>query len=171
MEKKTIRAIIIILAVLIQVSFLAVVFPQHKVPSIILALVVSWTIISGFQKIFPWVILLGFFLDIASFQIVGINIILLVMISYFVSFFSRRFLLEHRVWGTLVIIFFIIVSTFFYYSVNVFIADSENVLANISPGNAEIQIIVNLILFLIIYFPLRKIEEFLAFYDRKVKIK
>lgn len=171
MEKKTIRTIIIILVVLIQVSFLAVVFPQHKVPSIALALVVSWTIISGFQQIFLWIILLGFFLDIVSFQTVGINIILLVMISYFVSFFSRRFLLEHRGWGTLVIVFFIIISTFFYYSVNVFIADSENALANISPENVGIQIIINLILFLIIYFPLRKIEEFLSFYDKRVKIK
>lgn len=171
MEKRIIRTIIIILAVLIQTSFLAVVFPQYAVPSVILALVISWTIISGFQQILFWVILLGFFLDIFSFQAVGTNIIILAIISYFISFFSRRFLVEHKGWGALTVVFLVAISTAFYFFINLIMSSPASILTGVFLKNVLIQIIINPILLAVIYFPLKKMEEFLSFYDQRIKIK
>lgn len=159
---------------LLQISVLGVIFPKYQVPSIIVALVIVWTIYVGFAGILPWIIILGLTLDIASFQPIGISVILFVLISYFVSFFSRRFLVEHRVWGSIVAVFFIIAATFFYYFTGVLVAG----FGNFSIGESllfwrtlAVQITVNVALFLAIYFPLKKIEEFISFYDQQVKIK
>lgn len=174
MEKKTIRFTIILMAVLFQISVLSVIFPEYQVPSIIVALVIAWTIHVGFSDILPWVIISGIMLDIASFQPVGISVVLFVSISYFVSFFSRRFLVEHRVWGAMVVIFFMIAATFFYYFAGIFVAGFNNFLMGESLflwKTIAAQIVANVVLFLIIYFPMKKMEEFISFYDQQVKIK
>lgn len=174
MEKKTIRFIIILFAVLLQISVLSVIFPKYQVPSMVVALVIAWTIHVGFAGILPWIMTLGIMLDIASFQPLGTSVALLVLISYFVSFFSRRFLVEHRIWGSVTALFFIIVSTFFYYSAGMVIAGFSNFFSGeplLFWKTLLVQITANVALFLIIYFPLKKMEEFIFFYDQQVKIK
>lgn len=177
MEKKTVRFIIILFAVLIQISALGFIFADYFVPSLVVALVVAWTIHVGFMRILPWIIALGITLDIASFQPVGINVVLFVLISYFVSFFSRRFMVEHRIWGALVAVFFIIISTTFYYSANIVMAGFGDFTHSFGGGRSlfwkslAAQISGNTLLFALIYFPLKKIEEFILFYEGRVKIK
>ena len=115
MERKITRIIIALLAVLFQISFVPAFFSGIRTPGIILALAISWTVISGFSKIYAWLIFMAVLLDIFSYQRIGISPIFFIIVSYSVSFFSRRFLLDHKIWGVLILIIFISISTAVYY--------------------------------------------------------
>jgi rod shape-determining protein MreD len=181
MERKIVRLIIILLAVIIQISFLPAIFSAFQVPQIVLMLVIAWTIIAGFRNILPWIIMAGFFLDLLSFKTIGLSITVFVLVAYFVSFFSRRFLVESRGWGALVMAFFIFFSTVFYYFFNNFFANlllSANLLTSgfwksfiFFQKDVAAQIFFNLLLFFACFFLLSRIENYLSFYEKKVKIK
>lgn len=162
------------MAALLQVSFLSVVFPEYRVPNIGVALVVAWTIHVGFVGILPWVVILGLITDIVGFQSPGVRVILFVVIAYFVSFISRRFLVAHRVWGPAVTVFFLICATALHYFFELLLAGFDIFLVGKTGLFWEtimVQISVNIVLFLAIYFPLGKAEEFIAYYDKQIKIK
>lgn len=174
MEKKIIRLAVIILATLFQVSFLSVFFSEYRTPSVIVALVVAWTVCVGFDDIFFWIILLGIVLDVVGFQPLGANIIPLILIVYFVSFVSRRFLIEHKVWNSTIMMFFVAAATLFYYFFLVLFSGFDDFLfvkSFLFWKTAAIQTIYNAILFLFVYFLLRKTEEIISSYDRRIRIK
>lgn len=113
------------LAVLFQISFVPAFFSGIRTPGIILALAISWTVISGFSKIYIWLIFMAVLLDIFSYQRVGVNPVFFVLVSYSVSFFSRRFLVDHKIWGILILIVFISISTVAYYFAAPYFANLE----------------------------------------------
>lgn len=174
MEKKIIRSIVIILTVLAQVSFWPTVFGKNFVPALVLSLVISWIFIAGFAASLGWIIFAGVMLDIFSFAALGTNVILLTTVGYGVSFLSRRFILEHKTWGSLLIFSFIILSAAVYYFLNIFLQDwhyffdvkfwrSQSFLFS-----SAMQIFITMALsFVLVYFPMKKIENFIAFYDRR----
>lgn len=172
------RTALSLVTALLQVSFLPVVFPQHQIPNIAILLCISWTILVGFEKIWPAIIVLGIFVDLVSFSIVGRNVIFLIAISYFVSFFSRRFLVENRKWGRLVVIFFVIFSTFIYSIFNVLIFTGGEIQEKIALirsndsilSNFLIQSIFSVILFYLMFHLLERLEEYLRFRENNVKI-
>ncbi len=181
MERKIARFLIILLAVILQISFLPALFSQYQVPQIVLMLVIAWTIISGFRNILPWIVATGVVLDILSFEKIGLSVIAFVIIAYFVSFFSRRFLVESRGWGTLVMVFFIFFSTIFYYLFGIFFANFHLPASSTAydfwrsfvffQKNVSIQIVFNILLFFLCYLLLARVEEYLSFYGKKVNLK
>ena len=177
MEKKAISITIALFAVLFQVSFIPAFFFGIRTPGLILALAISWTVISGFSEIYIWLIFMAVLLDIFSFQRIGINPIFFIAVSYSVGFFSRRFLLDHKIRGILILIIFIAASTAIYYFTAPYFTNLEVInfhdLKNLnlfyySAGGLIFEIFLNSAFLVIVYFFLKKIEN-LIFYDEKAK--
>lgn len=179
MERKVFRSLVILAGVLIQTSFIAVIFPPHTYPNLILVTIIAWTITAGFEKIWLWVIGLGVFWDLISFSILGENVISFILVAYIVSFLSRRLILERRSSGFLIAILLVVVSTFFYNIFNIIFLEMFEVAGDFLWRvdligffkNSIIQSILNIPLFGIVYILLSKANKYFSFYDNRVKIK
>ena len=175
METIIARLAIILMGISFQVSALAVLFSRGQVPNIILLIIIAWTIIVGFNKIWPWTIIAGVILDLASFEPIGKNVIFLLIVSYAVNFFLQRFLTENRIWRVVMISFFVVATTIFYASCDIFfVSPSEmDIKEKISfmAENAAVQIIASAMLFYVCYALLKKVEDFLSFRAFQVKVK
>jgi rod shape-determining protein MreD len=165
LKKRLIYFAVVLLALIIQVSVLPVFFSYQNIPQIMLMLVIAGTIIFGFHRVLPWVIFGGILLDLISYQRVGLSVILFVLVSYFVSFISRRFLVENKNWGFLIMIFFIAVATAFgriYLFVINFMGNNwKSVVENYSKflGAIFIVTVYNAIIFFILFMLIKKKEE------------
>jgi rod shape-determining protein MreD len=161
-KRKLIYFAVMLAVLIIQISVLPVVFPRNFVPQIALMAVIAATIIFGFHEILPWVIIGGLLLDLASFSIIGQSVIVFVLLSYFVSFFSRRFLVENKTWGTLVMLSFVAVATifqrFFILFSNTLGSQWKQTLLNWEKffDAFLIEIIFNAVIFMILFLLLRK---------------
>lgn len=177
MVQKIFFFIFIFLLALFQVFFLSKIFPMHLVPNLILLFVVFWTLKAGFEKTLKIAIFSGIILDIFYFWPIGINVLILVTVSFFARFLGRRFL----------------VGDFFFRSLWLMVAVSGAVILNefltqlIFSGLAFFQkgipfqfsfgwrivleIIFHLLTFAIIYWPLQKIEALISLYGRRIDPK
>jgi rod shape-determining protein MreD len=110
MKKKFIYCVITIVAILLQTSFLPVVFGRGSVPDAVLMLILALAVLDGFFATFSWAIFIGFLYDLASYSKIGMHVILFLMVVYFVSFFSRRFSFEIKATGIFLFGFFVLVA-------------------------------------------------------------
>lgn len=163
MSKKIIGAMAILVSVFIQTSVLPVLFGGHQPPNFILMAVVVWTVVYGFSAAFPWIIFCGIVFDLFSHSIAGSNVVIFVLISYLISFLSGRLLIESKNWGSLVMAFFVLISTFFYRIMIILlqgrvqeIADSYAKFFQYSAKEA----ICNIVLFFLIFFAVNKINKY-----------
>jgi rod shape-determining protein MreD len=179
MRNILIRLGIIFLAVLIQISFFPALFSAAHAPNLILLLVISWAIIVGFNDILIWIIITGIISDLVFFKSVGTSVIFFVIVAYGISFLSRRFLVENRNWGFLMMSFFVFAATIFYGLFNVFINSQFIESLNgsfwtelfIFRKEIAMQVVLNLLFFPLCYFPLVKLERRLSFHDKKMSLK
>ena len=74
MEIKITRLVLILAGVLVQTSVLTIIFPPGKTPNIILLIIIAWTIVAGFEKIWPWAITAGIIADLAFFDPLEVDI-------------------------------------------------------------------------------------------------
>lgn len=86
----------IMLILLLQFSFLDIVFPQLQAPLLLLVSIVAWTLVRGFPESLLMTVPLGLLFDSVSFGMVGSFSLYAVILSYATSFLSRRLLIEHR---------------------------------------------------------------------------
>jgi rod shape-determining protein MreD len=105
---------LIVAGIIAQTSFFPVLFFHGYVPNIILVGVIAVTIAWGFRNALLWIIVTGIMFDLATYGTVGKQVIALVVIAYFISFFSKRFLVENRGLGIVTIIFLVLLSTLFF---------------------------------------------------------
>lgn len=153
----------ILISVFIQTSVLPVLFGDYQLPNFILMAVVAWTIVYGFSAAFPWVIFCGIVFDLFSYSIVGSNVIIFVLISYLISFLSKRLLIESKGWGSLVIAFFILVSTFFYRIIIILLQGRVQESVSSYTGLFQYstkEAICNIVLFFLIFFVVNKINKY-----------
>lgn len=170
METKIVRSLVILIGVSFQTSVLAILFSRGQIPNIILLIIIIWTIIVGFNKIWPWAIIAGAALDLASFEPVGKNVIFLILISYIMNFFLQRFLTENRAWRIITISFFVVIASALYAFYNVFFTNLSEKLSFILE-NITIQVVASIILFYICYTLLNKLENFLSLRNFQLRIK
>lgn len=163
-NKNSAYILMISAALIIQISVLPALFSHRPVPQIILALVIALTITVGFSSALPWIIICGIFFDFFSYNRVGEAVIVLVFTSYFVSFFSRRFLTESKGWAALVLFFFVAAATFlnrfFIFSLDFFsnnFQESGRIHAIFSSSGSEI--IYNCLLFLLCFAVIKKMDK------------
>jgi rod shape-determining protein MreD len=112
MKKFLLRIFIILAVILLQLSFFNLIVSEDYQVNLSILLVIAWVIIGGFEKNLIWIFILGLLNDIFFTQKLGIDILFFTLIAYAVSFVSKRFIIERRFSGFLVIIIFIIGTSF-----------------------------------------------------------
>lgn len=178
MGKFNLRLLVLFVSILLQTSFLVVLFPEYAIPNLVITVAIAWTINASFEVIWPWVVFLGLGMDLFTFSVVGKNVIFLILVAYVVSFLSRRFLVETRISGFLVTIFFIFGASLasnvwdilWMHSMDLVQVLKLNQDYILSAKNFAIQFLFNVIIFYIIFWILSKIEKKISFYEQKVKL-
>lgn len=177
MRSIVIRTLVILIVVILQASFINLALPKNLIIDLLPLVVLAWVVIASFEKIWPWIVALGIFADLISFNKVGINVIFFIILAYAVSFFSRRFLIERRLAGFIFISLFIIATFFFLDIGRIFVVENfsifdtyENIKKDLFSWNRIIlQNILNIVFFYIVFFPLNKIEKNIESYENKVR--
>lgn len=180
MQSFLVRLFLVLFVSIFQISVLSVAFPSFT-PQAVLVMVVSWTLILGFTRVWPWVIALGFFMDIFSLGILGVTPFLLLMVSYVSGFFSKRFLVEHRGLSTVVLGVSLALGALWYRWMLVFMesAISGNfawkvyfqTMAGFSWQAAFWTGLMSALLFFFVHPLLSRIERSLAVYDVRISLK
>jgi rod shape-determining protein MreD len=169
--------IIIFLSAIVQTSFLSNFFPANMTPDLVLILIIIWTAKANFNSALFKTIFAGLTVDFLSFGVIGINVFSFVFVSYmadslckrfFVTQFGRKFLLlaVMVMLGTIVnyviiIIFMKIIlnqSNFSWHTLGLF------------DWNIILKPVYNLGIFMVLYWPLKKIDRIFS-QQNKVIIK
>ena len=167
--------IIIFLTIIIQIAVFPHFFPPGLVPDLALILTVIWTVNDGFERSFWRIIILGLVLDMLSFWPIGFNIITLTLISYVTSFLAKRFLISPKPWRLFFILVVLGFSTLAYQIIiNFFLLafnfldgqKLDNLVLRLGDAKIILKVVYNLLAFFLIYWPLRKTEEFLSLYSK-----
>lgn len=175
MFQKSILFVVIFLAVLSQASFFPNILPAGMTPDIVLILIIIWTAWEGFEKVLWRSIFSGLILDMIYSWPTGVSIISLIVISYLIDYLAKRFLVFQKAWRLLVIILFIILGTLFNLAIITILIKSFSFLKHeqisypviSSPGFVTLKILSNLIIAAVVYWPLRKIEKTVSFYNQR----
>lgn len=166
MKKKSIYFLILVFSTLLQTSVLPVLFGVGSVGDNVLMLILAWSVLDGFASFLGFGILAGIFYDMLSFSTIGTHAIIFLGVIYFVSFFSRRFSVEVRGTGIILLLLFIIVATIFSHAVVVLVMAFEaNSLDGYwrsfgTPGSFLLSIAYNIVLFAFWFHFIRKIKKF-----------
>jgi hypothetical protein len=179
MQNSIIRLAIIFFGSLLQVSFLPGFISPQNMPYVMVAYAVALTNIREFDKALPWIISSAVMLDLLSYRLPGESVIPLVLISYGVSFISRKIWMANKAWNRAAISFFGAGGSIFcsaYYSGLGMIHEKISFFAwfHYSISNFHhflIAAFYTIIILLVIYAPLEKLEKYLNFYERKTFIK
>jgi cell shape-determining protein MreD len=160
-----------------QGSFVSLVSGNLNINLIPLA-VLAWVAIAGFEKIWPWIVTLGIFSDLFSFEKVGVNVISFIFLAYLMSFFSRRFLIEKKLAGMIVITFFIFAGFPFLDLGRIFFRENFSIYETYLMAKNDfsawndilLQGAVNILLFYPVYVLLNKVERNIEKYENKIKV-
>lgn len=89
------------LMLVLQTSFLPVLFSHNPAPQLILLSAVALSLVAGFHKALLPIIAAGLAYDIAFSPVPGLNTAIFVFAAYLAGFLSRRFLVENKTGGLL----------------------------------------------------------------------
>jgi rod shape-determining protein MreD len=172
-KNKLIYGVVIFFAIIMQKSFLPIIFGENYYFDFVLMLVLAWSVHDGFFEFLPWAIIAGCLYDFFFYFSIGLHAILFSAVVYLVSFFSKRFSSDLRSSGVFLVIFFIVVTTIASNFFDIIVVnESQNVLNNFQEKflkNYAIfyEIIINGILFAICYLAIRKIKRFIYLFGLK----
>ena len=144
----------IIIFILVLLFLQTGIFPHLKIagvfPNLILLAILSLSILQGWKKTLPWIIVGGLFLDFYSLNnILGVSVVGLLIVSYLAYFLSQNILKS----GNLTSLILIFLITIFVYSLLlIFISDFKFL-------GFIIAIIYNLIFALPVFYGLKKIQS------------
>jgi len=177
MLQKIFFFIFIFLLAIFQVFFIGKIFPSYLAPNLVLLFVVFWTLKAGFEKTLKIAIFSGIILDIFYFWPIGINVLILTVVSFFVRFLGRRFLvgdfLFRFLWLSVAVSGAVILNEFLsqvIFSGWAFFQKEIPFQFHFS-WQIGLEIIFHLLTFAIIYWPLQKIEALVSLYGRRINPK
>lgn len=139
---------------------------------------VAWTIVSGFEKIWVYILGLGILIDLLSFERVGENVIIFILAIYFVSFISKRILLQSAGGSFLLVIFIIMAITFFSNFLSFVFSFFQGEVLNFFDGGILFfargvfwESLWNIPSFYFLYWLINRMEKNISFYEKSVKIR
>jgi len=170
------RFLILFLAIVIQFSILGLGVYETQSPSILLVLSIVWVMILGFSKATGWLVSQGVMVDLFLSQPVGYSVIIFIIIGYGVSFLSKRYLVEHRIWGNIIVGGFIMLASVFYFVAYTFFSGEvlwKRADMFSAPVVYEMLFVfgIHIFLFWILYKLLSIIEQHLSFYEKRIQPK
>lgn len=90
------RSAVILILVFLQLSFLNIIFPWFHAPLLLLAAVVSFSLILPFPDVLKMTVPLSAAYDVISYGSLGWFSLYALLLAYATGFLSRRLLIEHR---------------------------------------------------------------------------
>lgn len=112
MKTFLLRIAIIFLIIFVQLNFLNLIMAENRLLNLSILAVISWVIISGFEKMWLWIVLIGLLNDVFLASRLGPNILFFILFAYLISFVSRRFIIERRLSGFALVAIFILAGNF-----------------------------------------------------------
>jgi len=178
--QKVTLSIVVFLAVIIQIAVLPNFFSPGTIPDLFLVLVILWTIRRGFEKVLPWTVLAGFFLDLAYHWAVGISVISLALVTFGINSLAKRFLALQGVSRAFMMIALVVFGTiandlFSGVLIKIFDYLKNDIIGTNLPNFLDykifIKIIYNIFVLAIIYWPVEKLENMLNFYGQRASVQ
>jgi rod shape-determining protein MreD len=155
-----------------QVSVLPVFFNFRRIPDLVLIVVIFFTARRGFAAMWGMAVTAGFLLDIFSFFPVGTDILSLTLAALVVSFLAQRFFLMQSTWKLLILLAMTLIGTAVNdLAISLLMKIFLSVNKIESTGFAAIstdlwlKMVNNLLVFGLIYWPLKKIETWKGLYS------
>jgi rod shape-determining protein MreD len=156
-----------------QVSLSGGIFSPEIFPDLLLVLSIFWVVYFGIEKKLIWILIAGLFLDLAMGGPLGKNIFLLAFIAYLTSYFSGKLLLRGESGKFFLTMAFLIAGTLISEIVGrtltLFMLGDGFKFTLLLGGEVFLKMFFNLIFFMLIYFPVIKLEK--AFFVQKEDIK
>lgn len=169
--------IAIFLAAIMQTSFLSNFFPANMTPDVVLILVIIWTAKTNFNSILVTAIFAGLVVDFFSFGVVGSNIFSFVAVAFVVDSLYKRFLVPQSGRKFFILTVAIVLGAMVNYVIVAIFAEITRSLTDFSWHNLGLfkQTIIlkplyNLIVFIALYWPLKKADKIFA-QQNKIVIK
>ncbi len=163
------RTLLLLFLVLLQLSFFDILFPWFRAPLFLLGMVVIFSLVRGFPGALMMTLPLTLLFDAVSRGMVSWFSLYAVIISYGISFLSRRLLIEHRGLGLGLYAGVAFGGALFYqllfaFVVSGFSTPAESLLKALFPSSESLifSLVFFLPLFLFLYFALRHFEGYLA---------
>lgn len=169
--------LIILLVVFIfslgQVSLSGGIFTPGIFPDLLLVLSIFWISYFGIERKIGWILIAGFFLDLATGGTVGKNIFLLTFIAYSTSYISLKLMIPGESGKFFLTMIFIATGTLINEILgrifDLVILNDGFKLAFLAGGDVFLKIFFNLAFFMLIYFPVIALEK--IFFAQKEDIK
>jgi hypothetical protein len=179
MSNFIIRFLILFLLVILQVSFFVALFSGLDVPIILVAYTIILTITEGFKKSLLWIIVAALVFDLLAFNLPGLSVIPLVLISYMASFISREIWLGGKTWVLTVAVLLAFVGnifaySYYYFAKLIFVQGNYFSWEKIYFGNLGhlfLSSIFSALVLVAFYFPLKKMENYLSYFEKRMIVK
>jgi rod shape-determining protein MreD len=168
---------IIFLSVMMQTSFLSNIFPSGYVPDSALIFIIIWTARIDFNSGLRWAIFGGLIMDLMSYYPVGINIFSFAAIAFVANSLSKRFLVPQLAWKFVVLAGIVFLATMINQVVTEFLTglvlqkDLGESFHSIFNSRLLWKPFYNLLIFAIMYWPIRKLDKFFSYNNQRIVIK
>lgn len=178
MAKKVAIFFLLFLLVIFQVSVLSNFFPENSIPNILLILLIFWTARKGLEKTWKLAILGGVLSDLLLFSPIGTSVFSFFIAIFAVNYLAKRFLVTHQTWRFAILVVLVFVGIFLnelaaYILVKLFfIFHKTAASAQLFFDSAlALKIFYSIIIFALLYRPVKKIEAFFNLYGSRTDSK
>lgn len=156
-----------------QVSLSGGIFSPGIFPDLLLVLSIFWVVYFGIERKIVWILIAGLFLDLTMGGPLGKNIFLLALVAFLTGYFSEKLLLRGESGKFLLTMVFLMVGTLISEiagrALTLFMLDDSFEFSLLLGGEIFLKIFFNLVFFMLIYFPIIKLEK--TFFVQKEDIK
>lgn len=163
----------VFLAVIFQSSFLINFFQQGLAPDILLILTIFLAAKFDFHHLWKIILLFGFLKDILLFFPAGTHVAALALVAFITNMLIKKFIVIHSSWKFFIFIVLVVCGTVLYHVTldaiwklfSSFHAQSVEPLS-FSYFKIKQTILFNIILFVLLYIPLQKLDVILSRYSQ-----
>lgn len=174
-----IRILIVFVAACAQAAYSNALRSDIFSVDILLLLALVWMLVLGFSRAMGWIVFAGIVFDAMFFAPVGFFTAMFVSVTYAMSKFTRQFLVAHAFWGKLFLAGLVVFATGvegafrFAFAAHMYGASAVAADIHAAPLLREWAIVssIQLVLFATLFFAVSRVEEYLSFYERRIKPK
>ena len=164
---------LIFIAAVAEVSFSPGLFFGRVAPDIVLVLVIIWSGRKNFESFWLWAIVCGFVLDALTFERIGINAILFLIISFGINFLAKRFFVGQQNRAFFWTIVLVLAGTGVNYILGIGLNVAIGTLTASAFNSATLlfKIINNLLLAAVIYWPVISLRQIFPVEESRLVVR
>lgn len=178
MRKFFFRSGLVLLLFFLEMNFFNLFFFQAYAVNFSILLVIAWVVSVDFEKVWWPIFLLGFLHDLILSQKIGLFIIFFLCLAYAIGLVSKKFIIEKRFSGFLLVIIFILVGLWMGEMLDIFLDNGFNFpniwidLKNNYFGGGKIfwSSLLAIICFYPVYKTVNNLEKYLSRLESRLRI-